>query len=89
VQLLTGSGAVRHALGILYLSTTMPRPCPSPPAKGVCHEIFHFRFFHESVYPDEDLISAIFTKIRGDIRKYRSKFLEGFIPMAEDSRHIK
>ncbi len=43
--------------------------------KGQCHEIFCFRFFHESPSPKPLIITLgsfqIFSKIRGDIRKSR------------------
>jgi hypothetical protein len=43
--------------------------------KGECHEIFCFRFFHESPSPKPLIITLgsfrIFSKIRGDIRKSR------------------
>jgi hypothetical protein len=43
--------------------------------KGQCHEIFCFRFFHESFSPKPLKITLgsfrIFSKIRGDIRKSR------------------
>ncbi len=43
--------------------------------KGQCHEIFCFRFFHESPSPKLLIITLgsfrIFSKIRGDIRKSR------------------
>ncbi len=53
------------------------RNLQSWPLKGQCHEIFDFRFFHESVSPDPlsnsiPLLSYnFFPKIRGDIRSSR------------------
>jgi hypothetical protein len=47
----------------------------SVPLKGQCHEIFCFRFFHESPSPKQLKITLgsfrFFSKIRGDIRKSR------------------
>ncbi len=39
---------------------------------GVWHEIFDFRFFHESVSPGPlNMPVQIFTKILGDMQKYK------------------
>jgi hypothetical protein len=49
--------------------------------KGQCHEIFCFRFFHESPSPKPLIITLgsfrIFSKIRGDIRKSKCTFATG------------
>jgi hypothetical protein len=50
------------------------RPRAFEALKGQCHEIFCFRFFHEScsTKPPKILLGSfgIFSKIRRDIRKY-------------------
>jgi hypothetical protein len=47
--------------------------------KGQCHEIFDYRFFHESVSPHLQSFPLgpfrIFSKIRGDIRNLTKSFL--------------
>jgi hypothetical protein len=47
--------------------------------KGQCHEIFDFRFFHESVssHPQNNPLGPvrIFSQIRGDIRNLTKYFL--------------
>jgi hypothetical protein len=49
--------------------------CNNVNLKGHCHEIFFFRYFHESSYPKHLKIKLgsfqIFSKICGDIRKSR------------------
>ncbi len=68
---LTPSGSVQTIYNIKSLIDTV---CPSD-LKGQCHEIFDFRFFHESVSPKHLSIPLRpfrnFSKILGGIRGSR------------------